>query len=238
MTTYVMVHGGWGGAHGWRLVRPRLWAAGHAVFTPSLTGIGERSHLTGPQIDLWTHVSDVVNAVLYEDLSEIVLVGYSYGGMVVTGALDALAERIAHLVYLDAFVPRDGQTLEELRGRPFEVPLIGPGSEWRVPPPERSLDDPEQQAWARARRVDHPIRCFTEPVRLRAPLESHPFTLTYIKATGEPRPAQGDAFWQAADHAGRSPAWRLREIETNHMVAENRPAELTELLLELAAPPA
>src|SRR5262245_40660586 len=110
MTVFVLVHGAWGGAHGFRKVRGPLLAAGHEVFTPSLTGIGERAHLTSPQVCLTTHVADVVNAVWYEDLSDIVLLGFSYGGFVVTGALGYIAERVRHLVYLDAFVPGDGDT--------------------------------------------------------------------------------------------------------------------------------
>ncbi len=116
MTAFVLVHGAWGGAHTWRGVRPRLWAAGHPVFTPSLTGIGERSHLTGPHVDLSVHIDDVVNTILYEDLDQIVLVGFSYGGMVVTGALEHIADRVRHLVYLDAFVPADGQSIADLTG--------------------------------------------------------------------------------------------------------------------------
>ena len=111
MATYVLVHGAWSGAHGFRQVRPLLQAAGHQVFTPSLTGIGERAHLASPQVTLRTHVQDVVGQVLFEDLRDVVLVGYSYGGMVVTGALEHLADRVRHLVYLDAFVPDDGQSL-------------------------------------------------------------------------------------------------------------------------------
>ena len=116
MTTFVLVHGAWGGSWGFRLVRGPLREAGHEVFTPSLTGIGERSHLASPQVNLSTHVLDVVNTILYEDLTDIVLLGFSYGGMVVTGALEHVADRVSHLVYLDAFVPADGQSLDDLSG--------------------------------------------------------------------------------------------------------------------------
>src|SRR6201993_5054679 len=109
MTTIVLVHGAWGGSYGFRYLRGPLREAGHEVFTPSLTGIGERVHLASPQVTLTTHVADVVNTILYEALSDIVLLGYSYGGMVVTGALAYVAGRVAHLVYLDAFKPDDGQ---------------------------------------------------------------------------------------------------------------------------------
>src|SRR5262245_43753575 len=114
MSTFVLVHGAWGGAHTWRHVRPRLWAAGHIVFSPSLTGIGERSHLTGPHVDLSVHIDDVVNTILYEDLDDIVLVGFSYGGAVVVGSLAHIADRVRELVLLDAFSPRDGQTVGQL----------------------------------------------------------------------------------------------------------------------------
>jgi len=105
MAVFVLVHGAWGGAHGFRKVRGPLQAAGHGVFTPSLTGIGERARLTSPQVCLTTHITDVVNTVWYEDLRDVVLLGFSYGGFVVTGALEHMAERVRHLVYRDAFVP-------------------------------------------------------------------------------------------------------------------------------------
>lgn len=234
MTTYVLVHGAWGGAHGFHKVRPLIRAAGHEVFTPSLTGIGERVHLTSPQVDLSTHVADVANAVLYEDLRDIVLLGYSYGGMVVTGSLAFIADRVRHLVYLDAFVPADGQSLDDLAGLRRPGGVVGLGSEWLVPPPARDVDDGEEAAWGAARRTAHPIGCFTQPVRLPQKLEEYRFTRTYIKATGEPRPQGNGAFWVAGDHAKDSAAWRYREIATNHMIPINRPEEMTELLVELA----
>jgi pimeloyl-ACP methyl ester carboxylesterase len=195
MATFVLVHGGWSGAHGFRLVRPPLRAAGHEVFTPSLTGVGERVHLAHPLVDLTTHVHDVVNQVLYEDLHDIVLLGFSYGGFVVTGALAHIADRVAHLVYLDAFVPADGDSVLGMlgaSGTSAAVEPIGVGDGWLVPAPERRFDDPAEAAFAVPRRTPHPRGC--------------------------------------------SPAWRYREIATNHMVASNRPTELAGLLLELVAP--
>src|SRR6185295_11413387 len=114
MSTYVLVHGAWGGAHGWRFVRRQLLQAGHQVFTPSLTGQGERSHLAGPQVNLSTHVQDVTNTLWYEDLTDVILVGHSYGGMVVTGVADKMPERIQHLILLDAFQPVNGQSLRDI----------------------------------------------------------------------------------------------------------------------------
>ncbi len=237
MATFVLVHGAWGGSYGFKYVRGPLRAAGHEVFTPSLTGIGERVHLASPQVDLTTHVTDVVNTILYEDLSDIVLLGYSYGGMVVTGALRHVADRVAHLVYLDAFKPDDGQALRDLSGAPYQAPAIGPGANWLVESPYRALEDETQVDWFQARRSPHPVGCFTEQVRLDQPLEDFPFTRTYVKALREPRAAAGtgdSAFWQAAEYAKSDPAWRYREIDTDHMIPINRPDELVKLLLELA----
>jgi pimeloyl-ACP methyl ester carboxylesterase len=233
MAIFVLVHGAWGGAHGFRKVRGPLREAGHEVFTPSLTGIGERAHLTSPQVCLTTHVTDVVNTLLYEDLRGVVLLGFSYGGFVVTGAPEHIGDRVAHLVYLDAFVPGDGDSLDALTGggagRVIEL-----GRDWLVPPLAREYDDPAEAAWYGARRTPHPAACFTEPVRLLRPVEDYPFTLTYIKATGEPRPEPGGPFWDAADRARRSPAWRYLEIATGHMIPSNRPGDLARMLLELA----
>ena len=232
MAVFVLVHGAWGGAHGFRKVRGPLRAGGHEVFTPSLTGIGERAHLTSPQVCLTTHITDVVNTVLYEDLREIVLLGFSYGGFVVTGALEHISDRVRHLVYLDAFVPEDGDTVEAVGGAGTRD-VIELGRDWLAPPMPRDYDDAAEAAWSAARRTPHPVGCFTEPVRLARPLEDYPFTRTYIKVTGEPRPESGGPFWAAADRAKASPAWRYREIATSHMVASNRPGELARLLLEL-----
>jgi pimeloyl-ACP methyl ester carboxylesterase len=232
MSTFVLVHGAWGGSYGWRKVRPLLAAHGHEVFTPSLTGIGERAHLTGPQVDLSLHIQDVVNAIWYEDLRDVTLVGYSYGGMVVTGAVDYVADRVKHLVYLDAFLPNDGQALQTLSG---ELPQSFPGPDWLMAPMAREYDSPADTAFNEPRRVSHPRGCFIEPVRLRQPLEGRGFSLSYIKATGEPRPeGGGGAFWLAADRTRNDPRWRYFEIATNHMITFNRPEELAGILLEVS----
>ncbi len=231
---YVLVHGAWTGAHGFRHVRRTLHSHGHDVFTPSLTGIGERSHLVSPQIDLTTHVQDVVNCVLNEDLDDVILVGFSYGGAVVTGALDHIGSRVRELVFLDAFVPRAGDSVATLAGRSVKSTL-DLGGVWMAPPPDRHFDDPDEAAWQNARRVPHPLRCFTEPVHLSAPVEEYALGLTYIKATADGRGAPGgEAFWVAADHARASERWQYFEIATTHMVASNRPDELAVILLGLA----
>ncbi|HEX7268826.1 MAG TPA: alpha/beta fold hydrolase, partial [Streptosporangiaceae bacterium] len=139
MAIFVLVHGAWSGAHGFRKVRGPLRAAGHEVFTPSLTGIGERAHLASPQVCLTTHIADVVNTVLYEDLRGIVLLGFSYGGFVVTGALQHIGARVRHLVYLDAFVPGDGDRVGAMLGGTAGPGAIGVGGDWLVPPSPASL---------------------------------------------------------------------------------------------------
>jgi pimeloyl-ACP methyl ester carboxylesterase len=235
MATFVLVHGAWGGAHGWRKVRLLLHQAGHQVFTPSLTGIGERSHLASPQVTLFTHVQDVVNTVFYEDLTDIVLVGHSYGGVVVTGCVDYIGERVKHLVYLDAYVPSDGQALSVMTGALKEgEPRPIPEQDWLRRPMALTYDDPEDAAFSGPRESAQPDGTFNEPVRLSRRLEDWPFSLTYIKATADARGQGGVSFWAAADLAKGSPRWGYYEIDTSHMVAYNKPRELVDIFLEVA----
>jgi pimeloyl-ACP methyl ester carboxylesterase len=218
-------------------VRPLLWAAGQHVWTPPLTGLGERYHLASAQVDLTTHVADVVNHVLYEDLEDIVLVGFSYGGMVVTGSLAYIADRVRHLVYLDAFVPGDGQSLDDLVGVVRPGGRVGLGAKWQVEGgPRPTVDEPGAQAdaeWNAARYTPQPSGTLSEKALLERPLEQYPFTRTYIKATGQPRPAGAAAFWAAADHAQSTPGWRYAEIASDHGIPLRRPEELVDRLLEL-----
>lgn len=231
--TFVLVHGYWAGSHGFRLVRQRLQAARHEVFTPSLTGLGERVHLASPQVTLSTHVQDVVNQIFYEDLTDIVLLGYSYGGMVVTGCLEHIADRVSHLVYLDAFVPASGQTVFELAGLPR--PPLNLGSSYFLPPAPRSFDNHSEEKFQNARRVPQPLATGIEPVRLAKPLESFSFTRTYIRATRcDPKDIGNNHLTAAATHARDSDAWSYHEIETNHMMLSNKPDELAELLLRFS----
>jgi pimeloyl-ACP methyl ester carboxylesterase len=230
--TVVLVHGAWGGSYGFRSVRRLLQAQGHEVLTPALTGIGERSHHTGPLVGLSTHVLDVVNAVRFEDVTDLVLLGFSYGGMVVSGALELIGDRVRELVLLDAFLPDDGDSVASLTDG-----ALGGGGDaldtaWLVPAAPREFEDPAHGTWSNPRRVGQPVRTLTEPVRLRAPLEEWPFGRTYIRATQDPNGAVFDA---SAARARGSDAWRYHEIATTHMVPENRPEELASLLLALAS---
>jgi pimeloyl-ACP methyl ester carboxylesterase len=232
MSTFVLVHGAWRGSFGFRHVRRALQRAGHDATAPSLTGLGERAHLASPQVTLRTHVQDVVNHVLYEDLHDIVLVGYSYGGVVVTACLDHINDRVRHLVYLDAFVPGDGQSLADLLGLP-KVPITL-GRDHYLPALPREFDDPAEAAFQRDRAVPHPLATAYEPIALHQPLEDFAFGRTYVKATGNASDELGEAcFLAAAERARTSDRWRYREIDTNHMLLGNRPKEVAELLLEL-----
>lgn len=226
MATYVLIHGAWGGSQMFKKTRSTLQAHGHDVYTPSLTGIGERAHLASPLVNLTTHVLDVSNTVLYQDLDAVTLLGFSYGGMVVTGALEHIADRVAHLVYLDAFVPTDGQRRYEMTGQLTGRPGLQFAQDWLVASPpmvEREM-----------RGSPHPVSCFIEPVYLSRPLEEFPFTRTYIRATcGDPSTLHTGPFARAADHAQQSAKWAYFEIATNHMIAVSRPDELSRVLLEI-----
>ena len=183
-------------------------------------------------VNLSTHVRDVVNHILYEDLDAITLLGFSYGGFVVTGSLEHVADRVSQLVFLDAFVPTNGETVLAHIGRPGRAPAQL-GEAWLVPPADRQFDDPEEGKWVSSRRNSQPLGCFTEPVYLSKPLEEFAFDRTYIKATLDPKSDVGaDALWRAADRAKNSQAWRYAEIETTHMIASNRPSELATILLK------
>ena len=236
MTDSVLVHGAWGGSWGFRKLRPLLSELGHQVFTPSLTGIGEREHLTGPDVSLSTHIDDVSNAIYYEDLTSIVLLGFSYGGMVVSGALDRIGDRVDHLVFLDAFVPEDGQSVTDLigSGDVSSAPATDSERPWLVPPIPRQLGSPAETAWAEQRRSGQPVATFTEAVRLATPIEDRDLTLTYVKAVSDPGEGPDSAFWRAARHAESSDRWRYDEIETNHMIPLMEPQQLVAILVDLA----
>lgn len=227
MATFVLVHGAWSGSFGWHLVAPLLRERGHDVYTPSLTGLGERAHLLSPSVDLATHITDVANALYYQDLRDVVLVGHSYGGKVITGAAEQQAERTAHLVYLDATLPIFGA-----EAPPVEVDE----NDWLAEPVPRPMPDKAEEAWMAERRRPMPRRCFVEAVPMTRPIEDYDFSLTYIKATEDAREKampQRSGFWLASDRVRNDPRWRYREIATSHMVQNEKPEELRDLLLEV-----
>src|ERR1700710_3251440 len=134
--TFLVCHGAWSAGWAWKKMHPLMAAAGHRLVTPTYTGLGERAHLANPSIDLDTHIADILNVIKYEDLHDIVLVGHSYGGMVATGVADRARDRVAQLIYIDAFVPDDGQSLFDLNegGRASSREAAKNSEGWRVPP--------------------------------------------------------------------------------------------------------
>ena len=227
MTTYLICHGAWSAGWAWKKVRPLLQSAGHEVFTPTCTGLGERAHLAHPLVDLETHVEDILAVIDCEDLRDVVLVGHSYGGMVATGVADRVAERVRHLVYLDAFVPEDGQSLRDLVG---DSPPAAPVAGWLIPPNPSPPDTaPADLAWLTPRRRHQPARCFTQAIRLSGAVARLP--RTYVHCTRKEGP---DVFRQFADRFRADPAWRFREMDASHSPNITAPEALAALLLELA----
>jgi pimeloyl-ACP methyl ester carboxylesterase len=231
--TFLVCHGAWSAGWAWKKMHPLMAARGHRLVTPSYTGLGERAHLANPSIDLETHIQDILNVIKYEDLRDIVLVGHSYGGMVATGVADRARDVVSQLIYLDAFVPKEGQCLldflnESERQRMLQLAKSGDG--WVPPnptPPDTLSADVE---WLTARRVDMPIRCFESLLKLRGGDLTLP--RSYIYAT---RKSPVDAFGPFAARAKSDPAWRYFEIDASHSPNVSAPEALMALLEQIVA---
>ncbi len=231
MATYVLVHGAFEAGWYWRPVARELRAAGHEVFTPSLTGLGERKHLMSPTVDLDTHIADVLGVIVSEELDDVVLAGHSYGGMVISGAADRAGERVTSLVYLDAFVPEDGEAVFDLvlpeRRAPLETAAREGGEGWRIPPPPASdwgVTDPDLRAWLDRLSVDHPLAAMTQPIRLAGATVARRH---YVVATRyDPSPFQ--RFAAAFDGA---PGWTVHRIDEGHMLPVAAPEEVCRILI-------
>jgi pimeloyl-ACP methyl ester carboxylesterase len=230
MSVYVLVHGAWGGSWCWKEIRRALQARGHEVYTPTLTGVGERSHLLSQQVDLNTHISDVVNLIRWEDLSEVVLCGHSYGGCVVTGAADRVADRISALVYVDAFVPDNGQSLHDtLPADQRESQVKGAltnGDGWKVPPIPAEIFNVNirDRDWVNRQRTPQSLATFQQPLQLTGAIERVK-NITYILATGwehSPFPQ----FYEKAKAKG----WKTLTIDCGHDVMLDKREELLQIL--------
>jgi pimeloyl-ACP methyl ester carboxylesterase len=233
VATFVLVHGAWSGGLIWRAVARALRKAGHEVYTPTLTGLGERRHLLNRGIDLDTHIGDILGVIDYEDLSGLVLVGHSYGGMVVTGVGDAIPERIASLVYVDAFVPENGQSLFSILPDGAPRPAAAAGEDWlSAPLPVEAFGEPSAQVreFAARKNLPHPRACFTQPVKLTGGIDRIPHR-TYIYCN-DPAPT---AFTPFYERVMNKPGWTVHTLPCTHFVPMDRPAELTTLLLQAAA---
>jgi pimeloyl-ACP methyl ester carboxylesterase len=218
--TYVIVHGATAGGWEWKKVGEFLTADGHTVYRPTLTGLGERVHLSTPEIDLDTHINDVVNTILYENLHDVVLVGHSYGGMVITGVMDRVPDRIRHVVFLDAAVPDDGMSLYDIFGGPrananvvdgmLQVPWVKPGAQ----PPHNTPQS---------------VKTFTQPVSYKDP-RAQALPVTYVafvpadQSAGER--AAKDKSWQRAVARG----WTIRTFPGHHVAHVENPRGVATLL--------
>ena len=236
MTTFVLVHGAWHGGWCWSRVARALHQAGHTAHTPTLTGLGERVHLMHRGVTLDTHVEDIVRVFEAEELSDVVLCGHSYGGMVITGVADRIAARIRSLVYLDAFVPTDGQNvLDDFqasdRAAFMRAEAASKGGGWLIPPvpAARFKVNEADQAWVDRRCVPHPLACFEQKLRLSG-AHARVAKRVYIKA-GAYVPSPFDA---AFERLKRDPAWKVHSIPCGHDVMVDRPQELADVLIAVA----
>jgi len=236
MATYVLVHGGGHGGWCYRLVVQRLRAEGHEVFAPSLTGLGERAHLFRHDVDLDCHISDIVNLLKFEDLRDVILVGHSYGGMVITGVADRATDRVGHLVYLDAATPANGQSLvdvaPEMLAFARSESRIVDGVEMCLYPTDDALRyygvvDPDRLEWMKARLTPHPRKCFEQPLQLtnegaltRIP-QSHLCTTLYMR-------------WRDVDGLRQKADGRLWELDTGHDMMITEPGWVADKLMLLA----
>ena len=235
MATFVLIHGAWFGGWIWKRVTPLLRAAGHEVLTPTLTGLGERAHLARPEVSLHTHVQDVLGVLAYEDVRGVVLVGWSYAGMVITAVAEQAADRLAHLVYLDASVPEDGQAALDLldpatrAAREERVRTEGQGWQMLPPPVEQFGITAEADArWVRPKLVAQPFKTYQEPVHLTNAV-ARALPRTYIACTVGPWTSIFAPFARKAQAEG----WRYRELATGHAAPVLEPQKLADLLLEV-----
>jgi pimeloyl-ACP methyl ester carboxylesterase len=233
MTTYVLMHGAWHGGWCWTRVATRLRAAGHTVFTPTFTGVSDRAHLLSPAVDLSTHVEDIVRLIDAEAITDAVLVGHSYAGMVASGVAERRPEALRLRVHLDAFLPTDGEAaidlLPEGPAHHYREAVEGPGFGWLIPP--RSLEvlgvtDQADLAWLTPRLTPHPWATYTEAIALSEAEAGVPGA--YIECTDWMR-----VFRPQAERA-RSRGWPVHELPTGHEAMVTAPDALAVLLREIA----
>jgi pimeloyl-ACP methyl ester carboxylesterase len=235
---FVLVHGAWHGGWCWRDVAARLRAAGHQVFTPTMTGLGERAHLLRADTGLSTCIEDIAAVITNEELDEVVLVGHSFAGPVISGVADRLPERLRQLIYLDAIVVGHGQSalsifsddIQRERARTID----SEGLRMAIPEPAKfGISDPLQADWLRRRLTPHPINAYTEPLQLRHPL-GNGLRKTYIAVTDPWYPPLA----QVREQIRRQPGWEWRELASGHDAMVMAPVALADLLCDCARPAA
>jgi pimeloyl-ACP methyl ester carboxylesterase len=237
MRTYVLVHGGGHGGWCYQRVARIMRTKGQEVYTPTMTGVGERSHLLSPAIDLDLQIADIVKVLEFEDLRNVVLVGHSYGGMVITGVADRALDRVGHLVYLDAATPRSGQSLVDIAGplmlaarrharvvEGVELVLF-PGTE---PMPFYGVTDPEQIAWMKDKVTPHPWKCFEQRLVLKNETATRQIPQTHIVCTST-LPGRDVPALKALSNG------RFWDIDTGHDLMITEPEKVAEMLLRLAS---
>jgi pimeloyl-ACP methyl ester carboxylesterase len=237
LATFLIVHGAFGGGWEWASTAAALRALKHEVYTPTLTGMGERHHL-GPNVGLATHIEDVLAVLEFEDLHDVVMCGASYGGMAVTGAADRYSDRVALVVYIDALVPRDGQSGLDLLPAWFDAMVREAGDDrghgWvpipaAIIPPEGLISESARDHYV-SRLRSQPVASFTEPIRLTGRVDSLP--RAFIRCTANA--LDGDPIEPMAARA-RSEGWIYRELATPHDPQLFNPASTAEILDELVA---
>jgi len=235
MTTFVFVHGAWQGGWVWRKVAPPLRALGHRVFTPTLTGLGERAHLATLDVNLDTHIQDIVGLLKTEEVTDVVLVGHSYASMVITGVADQAAEHLQGLVYIDAFVPESGVSMQSNNPSRFEMfakHVDDKNNETMILAPDAGMWDIVEAAdadWLNRHLTPQPIKTYTQKIDHAvnfAEFES----LTYVHAAGN-KLGQFDKY---ADKFSADPAWQYYSVGCGHEVMVDRPDKLIEILSEVA----
>ena len=237
MSTFVLVHGAWHGGWCYKRVAQQLRKAGHEVYTPTLTGLGERAHLMSRAVTLDMHVQDIVNVIRWEELSDIVLCGHSYGGMVITGVADKVPEKIRALVYLDAFVPAGGQALadflppELLAGMRDDAKQSGEGYLMTPIPAEGFKVNEKDAAWVDRMCVKHPLACFEQKIALTG-VHSRVRNHTYVLAAnwGPPQP-----FIEIAERLKKEQGWNVVSLPCGHDLMLDMPKETAEILIAASA---
>jgi pimeloyl-ACP methyl ester carboxylesterase len=233
MATFVLVHGTGCGGWIWKKISPLLRARGHEVYTPTLTGVGDRAHLLDCGVNLLTHITDITCLIEYEDLTDVVLVGHSYAGMVITGVAAKMPERLSQVVYLDAYLPDDGQSEADLWPADMRAEILGDiaaGKGVRQPPSLAFLGitDPEIGDWVKARMTPHPLATYNQP----APLgnsKSDALPHIYLHCTAGPTTALFTTFATKAKAKG----WKVYELPTGHVAMLTLPHDLATILLNL-----
>jgi len=231
--TFILVHGAWHGGWAWQRVTDRLRARGHSVFAPTNTGLGERAHLLRPGIDLSLHIVDVLGVIKYERLRNFVLVGHSYGGGVISGIAEAVGDAIQSIVFLDAFIPDNGDSTLDLVQPAVQDVIRGALARGEITVPVRDAAafkvNEKDCAWVDSLATPQPIATFTEKLKLTGARERIA-KKTYIRASGYPNVS----FEKALARVKADPSWRTYEVPCGHDVMIDDPERLTEILLEVS----